>query len=180
MLESSLSDEHLNSYVKKSRILFSQIEQLITTKLSNLPKPPLRLKTIAKIFVWLKIKNMALDIKTAAELASLIPAYDGNPGGVKSFSDAISFVETIVPAANTGAAIRLILSKLTGKARDLFVANPTTYQEIKDKISTECIDKVSSDLALANLKNSKPRKGQETSGFTKEVDILADKKFRMR
>lgn len=69
---------------------------------------------------------MALHIKTASELASLIPTYDGNPLGVKSFNDAITLVETIVPAANTAAAIQLILTRLTGKARDLFTDVPAT------------------------------------------------------
>lgn len=175
LLESSLSDTQLSVFVKLSKNTLSQIEKIINQKLSETPKPPIRFKTVVKILIWLKINNMALDIKTAAELASLIPTYDGSPGGVKSFTDAISFVETIVPAANTDAAIRLILSKLNGKARDLFTATPTTYQDIKDKITANCGEKISSDLALANLKNIKPRKGQDTCQFTKEIDNLTDK-----
>lgn len=177
LLESSLSDTQLNAYVDLSKSILSQIEQIINQKLSLIPRPPIRFLTVVKILVWLKIRNrnMALDIKTASELASLIPTYDGNPGGMKSFTDAITLIETIVPAAQQAAAIQLILTKLTGKARNLFAAVPADYQEIKNKITADCSDKSSSDLALANLKNIKPRKGQETSGFVKEMDVLAEK-----
>lgn len=176
LLESSLTDSQLNHFLKISKNLVNEIELIIQQKLSE-HKIKLRLRTVVKIFIWLKIKSvtMALDIKTASELASLIPNYDGNPGGMKSFTDAICLVETIVPDAQQAAAIQLILTKLTGKARDLFTAVPADFQEIKNKITADCIDKSTSDLALANLKNVKPRKGQETSGFTKEIDILADK-----
>lgn len=49
---------------------------------------------------------MTLSIKTAAELATLIPAFDGSPAGLKSFIDAVNLAKTIVPAENKGAIFK--------------------------------------------------------------------------
>lgn len=102
---------------------------------------------------------MALDIKTAAELATLIPAYDGNTAGIKSFIDAVNLAKTIVPAGNKAAAIQIILTKLSGKARNLFAATPDEYDVITEQLKTHCSDKTNSDLALVNLKNLKIVRG---------------------
>lgn len=179
--EDVLDNRHVDFFIKAARLDYDEIIYILETKLKKYSKP-ISLKSLSYAIIFnirlIKISKkvkMALNIKTASELASLIPSYDGNPGGVKSFIDAIRLVQTIVPADQQAPAIQLILTRLTGKARDLFTGVPANYQEIVDKISADCTDKSSSELALANLKNIKPKKGQETSGFTKEVDILADK-----
>lgn len=140
----------------------------------NLIKRIFRFKILAKIVVWLQ-RKMALDIKTAAELATLIPSYDGNPGGVKSFVDAVNLAKTIVPAANKAAAIQVILTKLSGKGRNLFTETPTEYEQIITKIQQNCGEKGNSDLALTNLKNLKNKSTDDIQTFTKQIDTLTEK-----
>lgn len=99
----------------------------------QLAKRNFSFKVIVKLIIWcqkVKIINMTLSIKTAAELATLIPAFDGSPAGLKSFIDAVNLAKTIVPAENKGAAIQIILTKLSGKARYLFAATPAEYDDI--------------------------------------------------
>ena len=118
---------------------------------------------------------MALDIKTASELATLIPAYDGNTNGVKSFIDAINLAKTIVPEANQIAAIQIILTKLSGEARNLFSNTPASYDEIITKVQNNCSDKSSSDSAKSTLNNLKLKSPDDIQNFTKQVDLLAEK-----
>ncbi|XP_055527362.1 uncharacterized protein LOC129719983 [Wyeomyia smithii] len=117
---------------------------------------------------------MALDIKTAAELATLIPAYDGSSGGVKSFVDAVNLVKTIVPAESKPAAIQIILTKLSGKARNLFATTPENYDCITQSLTNNCSDK-SNDLAKTNLSNLKLKSADDIQNFSKQVDLLAEK-----
>lgn len=105
--ESCLTENQINTYITLSRDTLKEINILIDQKL----KTTIKFKTLAKIVVILKRFKMALDIKTASKLVSLIPTYDGNPGGVKSFIDAITLVESIVPENQQNAAIQLILTK---------------------------------------------------------------------
>lgn len=145
------------------------------------PKVKIRVKTIAKIIIWYsrvkhnRILNMAMDIKTASELATLIPSYNGNVEGVKSFTDAVALVKTIIPAGQKEAAIKIILTKLSGKARNLFVAVPLEFDEIIDKIKSECSDKSNSDLAQSSLKNLKLKNIDDLQNFTKQIEFLSDK-----
>ncbi|XP_055522855.1 uncharacterized protein DDB_G0289917-like [Wyeomyia smithii] len=118
---------------------------------------------------------MALNIKTAAELATLIPAYDGNSGGVKSFVDAVNLVKTIVPAENKAAAIQVILTKLSGKARNLFATIPDDYDGITQALISNCSEKSTSDSAKSNLNNLKLKSPSDLQNFTKQVDSLAEK-----
>lgn len=118
--------------------------------------------------------NAAFNIATAAQLASLVPAFDGKLSGTKGFIDAVELAKTIVPEANHQSAIRLVLTKLSGKARDLFTEQPGTLDAIIQKVKDNCSEKDSSDLVSANLKNLKIKKAEDVGQFTKEVDNLCD------
>lgn len=111
--------------------------------------------------------NMALDVTTAAKLAELIPAYNGCPEGARSFIDALNFVNSVTTESQKEGAIQLALTKLTGKARDLFSVNPQKLDDIINKINTNCADKSSSDLVLATLKNQKQKKKRRYPRFHK-------------
>lgn len=152
----------------------NEINKLIRNKLNELKSKVNKFRALAKLIIILKRynSNMALDIKTASELATLIPTFDGNSKGTKSFIDAVRLAETIVPAANKKAAIQLIFTKLTGKARDLFTVAPEEYEGIINKLQTNCIDKTTSESALTKLKNTKPK--NDIQAFTTEVDKLCD------
>lgn len=144
----------------------------------QLAKRNFNFKVIVKLIIWclrLKNINMTFSIKTAAELATLIPAFDGSPAGAKSFVDAVNLAKTVVPAESKAAAIQIILTKLSGKARNLFAATPAEYDDIITLIQNNCGEKGNSDLALANLKNLKPKSAEDLQNFTKQVDLLADK-----
>ena len=145
----------------------------------HLIKRKFKLKILAKLIIWCKrahtAVSMALNIKTAAELATLIPAYDGNSGGVKSFVDAVNLVKTIVPAENKAAAIQVILTKLSGKARNLFATIPDDYDGITQALISNCSEKSTSDSAKSNLNNLKLKSPSDLQNFTKQVDSLAEK-----
>lgn len=141
-------------------------------------KPTISFKTLAKLTIILqrfeyKKFKMALDIKTAAKLSLLIPAYDGNPSGRKSFLDAVGLVQQIVPPAQQNAALQLILSKLTGKARDLFSETPENFNTITNKIKDNCVDKTTSDNISNKLKHIKVK--PDLSDTTKEIEDLCSK-----
>lgn len=172
--ESKLDVDQLTQYKTILQTTNQEAEQIISLKLKSADKP-ISFKTLVKIIILFNRFKMALDIKTAAELATLIPSYDGNPGGVKSFVDAVNLTKTIVPAANKAAAIQIILTKLSGKARNLFAATPANYEDIITQIQTNCGERGNSDLALANLKNLKPKPGEDLQNFTKQVDLLTEK-----
>lgn len=137
---SELTDVQVDYFTQLTQNTFNAIQKIITRKLED-SRTPIRLKSLARLIILLKRFDMALDIKTASELSSLIPSFDGTPTNKKSFVDAISLGETIVPQVQRVATIQIVLTKLTGKARDLFTDTPTTYQEIKDKISRNCAEK---------------------------------------
>lgn len=144
----------------------------------RLIKRKIGIKIIAKLIIWY-IKNqkpkMALTIKTASELSSLIPAFSGNSEGLKSFVDALNLVKTITPTENINAVIQIILTKLSGKARNLFSQTPGSIDEIVEKIQSSCADKSTSDLALSNLKNLKCKNFEDLTNFSKQVNVLAEK-----
>ena len=162
------SIKHLKPNVETSLLKSNSEIQLRERKFS--------FKILTKIVLWyLKHKTkMALDIKTAADLATLIPSYDGNPGGMRSFTDAVTLAKTIVPAGNKRAAIQIILTKLSGKARNLFTDTPNEFDDIVTTLKANCGEKGNSDLALANLKNLKPKSADDVQNFTKQIDLLAD------
>ena len=80
-----------------------------------------------------------------------------------------------MPNEKKAAAIQVILTKLSGKARNLFNTTPLEVDEIVTTLNSNCCEYGNSDLALANLKNLKKKPAEETQSFTKQVDILAEK-----
>lgn len=121
-----------------------------------------------------RLDKMALDITTASKIAELIPTYDGSPEGAKSFTDAITFLDGVVTAGQKPGTIQLALTKLTGKARELFTEVPADLATIVTKITDNCVDKTSADLVLSNLQNIKLQRN-EIQKFTSEVEKMCDK-----
>lgn len=133
-----------------------------------------KLKILVKLIIWFQknqINKMALSIKTASELAGLIPAYNGNAENLNAFTDALTLVKTIIPADNKASAIQLIMTKLNGKARSLFAEPPQEIDEIINRLKIHCVDKCTSDLALTNLKSAKCKNNEDF----KQIEILTDK-----
>ncbi|XP_058830234.1 uncharacterized protein LOC131689268 isoform X6 [Topomyia yanbarensis] len=174
--EDTLTSEKLFYFKKSSRTLNFDITTAINKKLHKF-KIKFRLKGIILAIIFTnrlnKLKIMAnFDIKTAAKLASIIPLYDGNKEGAKGFIDAVNFINTIVTEAQKPTAVQLVLTKLTGKARNLFTAVPASLVEIALQIQLNCTDKNSSDSAENNLKNIKHNSDPRT--FAKSVDELSN------
>lgn len=120
---------------------------------------------------------MALDIGTASKIAELILAYDGSPEGAKSFTDAITFLNSIVTEGQRPGTIQLALTKLTGKARELFTEVLGDLPTFVTKITENCVDKTSADLILSNLRNIKLQRN-ETQKYTTDIVKMYEKLVR--
>lgn len=175
IFEEGLTDPELIYFEKASRNAIYEIRQSIAQKLKhNKLRNKFKIITLVIIFTnrFRKLPKMALDIKTAAELATLIPTYGGEPKATKAFIDAINLTSSIVKTEQKDSTIQLILTKMTGKARDLFPTTPISFQEIIEKLKANCTDTTSSDMVLAKIKNLKTKKG-DLQDFTKEVESLS-------
>lgn len=124
-----------------------------------------------------RLNKMALDIATASKIAELIPVYDGSPEGAKSFTDAITFLNSVVTDQQKPGTIRLALTKLTGKARELFTDVPADLNTIVTKITDNCVDRTSADLVLSNLQNIKWQRN-ETQKYTADIEKMCEKLTR--
>lgn len=151
--------------------------EIINKKLESGNFFKIKFKNIVnRIIITNRKHKMALNIETASKIAELIPNYDGGPEGAKSFTDAINFLDGVVTAAQKPGTIQLALTKLTGKARELFTEVPADLATIVTKITENCVDKTSADLALSNLQNLRLR--NDVQKFTAEVEKLCDKLTR--
>lgn len=172
------SSRHSLKRVAKTTVLCSQL--LLGTRRKNLHKSPhhhskhKKRSNSTQPLTIAPNTAMAFNIATAAQLAQLIPAFDGKPSGSKSFIDAVELTKTIVAEANHASAIQLVLTKLTGRARDLFSVAPATLDEIIQKIKDNCSETGSCDLAAANLKNLKLKKTDDMVNFSKDVENLCE------
>lgn len=160
--------------LEKATLIYTDIEDIVRER-SKLNLTSFKSAVTAIIFThrlsnWAKMAN-ALDIKTASQLSQLIPAYDGKTSETNSFVDALNLVKSIITANQTDTVITLVLTKMTGKARDLFTERPATFNEIIEKIKLHCREKTSSDSVSARL-TAKARKGQDVLSYTKEVEQL--------
>lgn len=177
--EEDLSTSEKAELGQTVRIAYNNVVEIINEKLRHFELPKLRFKRIINFVIIanrFKLK-MALDVTTASKLADLIPSYNGNPEGAKSFIDAINFVNDVTTEAQKPGVIKLAMTKLTGKARELFAEIPDNLQIIITKITENCFDKTSADLILSSLQNTKCIKS-DIHKFTKEVEELCEKLVR--
>lgn len=106
-------------------------------------------------------------IRTAS---TLVPEFDGNSDKLHAVIAAIKALETIVTAANKAAAIQVILSKLSGKARSAVGDNPQEIQEIIDGLKVKCSTAIQPEVILAKL--SIERQTSELAKFTEQIEKL--------
>lgn len=106
-------------------------------------------------------------IKTAS---ALIPSYDGSADKLDSTISAIRAIIPIINDANKAAAINVILSKLTDKARSAVGTNPVSIEVIIQNLTAKCKSTQQPEVVLAKL--NALRQTNELVQFTDQIEKL--------
>lgn len=115
-------------------------------------------------------EEMANIIETIKTISSLIPSYDGSNDNLSSFISALKAGKTILTNDNTVAAVQVVLSKLSGKARAAVGENPRNFDEIINELEAKCTSKTSPDVFVAKLQDLKQI--GDINKFTDSVEKL--------
>lgn len=97
--------------------------------------------------------------------------YDGSADKKQAFLDALSLVDEGAED-NMNTAVRMIKSKLIGKARSYVTDSDVTVQAIIDKL-TVCVKSDSSDSLVAKMKNIK-QNGKSATTYITEIEKLCN------
>lgn len=114
--------------------------------------------------------KMATILETIKTVSSLVPSYDGSGDNLSSFISALKAVKTILTNDNTAAAVQVVLSKLSGKARAAVGENPQNFDTIIRELESKCVTKTSPDVFIAKLQELK--QVGDVNKFTDEVEKL--------
>lgn len=114
--------------------------------------------------------NMTSILDTIKTASTLIPEFDGSSDKLNRVIAAINALETIVTNANKAAAIQVILSKLSGKARSAVGDNPQEIKQITDGLKAKCSTTLQPEVILAKLANE--RQTSELAKFTEQIEKL--------
>lgn len=167
--------------LKAIRALYSEIKTCIDSKLDGFASH-LTFKTVAKtIIFWqqilkkaknnLETRKMTTVLEIIKTASTLIPAYDGSAEKLDATLAAINALKTIITEDNKTAAINVILSKLSDKARAAVGVNINNVDEIVQKLQEKCTPRQQPETVLAKL-NAVKQIG-ELDQFTNQVEKLS-------
>lgn len=114
--------------------------------------------------------NMASVLEIIKTASALIPNYDGSSDKLDATISAIRALEPIINDENRAAAINVILSKFSGKARSAIGGNPATLNDIIQNLSDKCKSQEQPEVIQAKL--NALRQTSELNKFTKQVEKL--------
>lgn len=167
-LDNSLENQII---VEKSKHIFKDIQKLI--ELKRLSERVSFKGAVAAITVtnrfkkYIKMTSILDIIKTAS---TLVPEFDGSSEKVNRVISAIKALEALINDANKQAAIQVILSKLSGRARSAVGDNPQEIKEIVDALKAKCSTTDPPEVILAKLATEKQT--SELAKFTEQVEKL--------
>lgn len=173
--EQYISETKLNFYIKASREAVSEIKQIIDKKLNEHSR-----SKNSDFSANRNSENMpTVDIKLGT---SLVNTYDGSPGQLSAFIDAVELFSDTVDTTFNGASaaekataqatvVRFIKTRLTGTARQA-VGDLNDLPQIIDSIKRRCSPKITSDNILAKLKTTKQHSTAES--FCDAVEKLTN------
>lgn len=116
--------------------------------------------------------KMATLIEVIKTASTLVPQFDGTVDKFKSFIDALNLVKTLETAENKATLINVILTKLEGKARNVFPENPTSIDTIISTLKAN-IKTAPPEQILAKMSNLKQNSNLEA--FCLELEKLVSK-----
>lgn len=171
---------------KCTRQIYSEIHTLISTKIEYAGNHKISIYTLVCVINFIsklkhklrgKMVNPKVDIKLGT---TLVQTYDGAPGNLEAFIDAVAlFNDTVESEFNEATAaqkqaaqvtvIRFVKSRLTGIARQV-ITGANDLQAITDALKQHCESKITSDGLEAKLRALKQKDSIET--FCKEVENL--------
>ena len=86
---------------------------------------------------------------------SLISKYDGNEKDLKSVVSNLNVLKKIVKPENKETIIELVLGRLTGRARIVVGETPTSIEDIVSKLQDRCSIKLTPEIVVSNMDNTK-------------------------
>lgn len=173
--EQYIPEAKLNFYIRASREAVFEIKQIIDKKLNEHSR-----SKNSDIKDIRNSENMpTVDMKLGT---SLVNTYDGSPGQLSAFVDAVElFSDTVDTTFNAASAaekataqatvVRFVKTRLTGKARQA-IGELNDLQQIIDAIKLRCGAKISADGVLAKLKAA--RQTSSTEIFCETVEKLTN------
>lgn len=141
----------------------------VDTKISTID-----LDNILNIWAGLQNENeMAppTKIEFINTFSKFIPAYDGNPDNLQSCLDALALIDDS-SEGNVDTAVRMIKSKLVGKARSCLNDSDNTIQLIIAKLRNN-IKGESTKAIIAKMKNLK-QTNKSANNYMTEIQKLTD------
>lgn len=154
---------------QKALKVYQAIKQLVDQK-SKLHLISFKAVATAIIFTKRLNSKMTSILDTIKTASTLIPEFDGSSDKLNRVIAAIKALETIVTNANKAAAIQVILSKLSEKARSAVGDNPQEIKEIIDGLKAKCSTTLQPEVILAKLANE--RQTSELAKFTEQIEKL--------
>lgn len=153
--ENKLEDSFITNVSKEARTLNFEIKNFLQVHREKqsvqIQEDTKKQESIKVAKISYKASNMANQLEAIKVVSSLIPRYDGNEKRLQEIIEALGVVESIVNQDNQATIIKLITSKLEGKARVAVGKNPPNLQAIIKGLQERCSVKKTPELLSAKL-----------------------------